>query len=75
MAPFSTKKPPKKLTLFLLSKETYIVGTHKNCLSEVLLMGTHNACFCGEIRKMLCRYSCYLELCRLPYVLGLTGSE
>ena len=27
------------------------------CLAEVLLMHTHNICFHGEIRKILCGYS------------------
>ena len=26
-------------------------------------MSTHNICFCGEIRKVLCEYPSYLELC------------
>ena len=29
------------------------VGTHKKRLGEVLLLSTHNLCFCGELRKIL----------------------
>ena len=36
--------------------KTYVVGTHQKCLSEGLLMSTHNICFRGEIRKILCGY-------------------
>ena len=32
--------------------KTFIVGTHKKCLDEALLMRTHNVCFCGEVRKI-----------------------
>ena len=35
---------------------TYVVGTHKKHLTKVLLMGTHNICFHGEIRKILSGY-------------------
>ena len=34
------------------STKTYIVGTHKKCLNEALLMSTYNICFPGEIRKI-----------------------
>ena len=27
-----------------------------NIYIELLLMSTHNICFCGEIRKILCGY-------------------
>ena len=36
--------------------KTYVVGTHKKRLAEVLLMSTHNICFHGEIKKILCGY-------------------
>ena len=39
------------------STKTYVVGTHLKCLTEALLMSTHNLCFCGEIRKILIWYS------------------
>ena len=32
-------------------------------LAEVLLMSTHNICFCGEIRKYLSDIHPYLDLC------------
>ena len=32
------------------------MGTHYKRLTEALLMSTHNICFCGEIRKILCGY-------------------
>ena len=32
--------------------KTYVVGTHKKGLIEVLLMSTHNICLCAEIRKV-----------------------
>ena len=34
----------------------YVVDTHWKRLCEALLMSTHNICFCGEIRKLLCEY-------------------
>ena len=37
--------------------QTYVVGTHLKRLVEALLMSTHNICFHGEIRKILCGYS------------------
>ena len=37
---------------FLISPQKHIVGTHQKCLSETLLMSTHNICFSGEIRKV-----------------------
>ena len=46
--------PAKKYLYFsyFLTK-TYVVCTHYKCLREVLLMSTHNICFCQEIRKLL----------------------
>ena len=42
-----------KINIFIhFSTKTYVVGTHKKHLSEVLLMSTHNICFHGEIRKI-----------------------
>ena len=45
--------------IFLISpqKHNYVVWTQKR-LSDVLLIstGTHNICFHGEIRKVLCGY-------------------
>ena len=38
------------------SMKTYVVGTHKKCLAEVLLMSTHNICFCGKIWKIFTWY-------------------
>ena len=43
--------------LSYFSMKTYVVGTHYKHLAEALLMSTHNVCFCGEIRKILCGYS------------------
>ena len=36
-----------------LAIKTYVVGTHKNRLGEVILMSTHNICFYGEISKII----------------------
>ena len=33
------------------STKTYVVGTHYNCLSNMLLMSTHLICLHEEIRK------------------------
>ena len=30
----------------------YVLGTHKKCLGEVLLMSTNTIYFCGKIRKL-----------------------
>ena len=36
------------INIFLISpQKTYVVGTHQKHLDEVLLMSTHNICFCG----------------------------
>ena len=35
------------------SMKTYVLGTHKKCLNEVLLMSTHNICLHGKIRKYI----------------------
>ena len=51
---------------FYFSYKKYAVGTHSKCLTEALLMSTHNICFYGEIRKLLTWYPSYLVLC-LPY--------
>ena len=32
-------------------KKKNVVGTHKKCLTELLLTSTHNICFC-EVRKI-----------------------
>ena len=37
--------------------KAYVVGTHLKRLAEALLMSTHNMCFRGEIRKILCGYT------------------
>ena len=42
--------------LSYFSVKTYVVGTHLKCLSEALLMSTHNICIRWEIRKILCGY-------------------
>ena len=39
------------------STKTYVVGSHQKCLSEALLISTHNICLCLEIRKILCGYA------------------
>ena len=45
-----------------LSTKTYVVGTHLKSLCKVLLMSTHNICFCGEIWKYLPDTHSYLDL-------------
>ena len=40
-------------TLSDFSIEIYVVGTHLKCLTEGLLISTHNICFHGEINKSL----------------------
>ena len=55
----ATDKPffhPKNADIFLISPRKHVVGTHYKRLTEVLLMSTHNICFRGEIRKILCGY-------------------
>ena len=37
--------------------KTYVVGTHKKCLRELLLMSIHNMCYHGELGKLLTSYS------------------
>ena len=39
-------------------RKIYVVGTHKKCLSEALLMSTHHICFHREIRKILNAFDC-----------------
>ena len=39
----------KKVDIFVISRHNiYVVGSHTKCISEALLMSTHNICF-GEI--------------------------
>ena len=38
-------------------KSTDVVGTHKKCHAELHLLGIHNICFGGEVRKILFGYS------------------
>ena len=52
-APFSSEKC---WYLSYFSMKTYVVGTHLKYLTEALLMSTHNICFHGEIRIILCGY-------------------
>ena len=40
------------------SMKTYVVGTHEKCLSEALLMSTHNVYLHGEIRKIAVLFGC-----------------
>ena len=47
--PFLTKK---MCYFSYFTTKTYVVGTHLKCLTESLLMSTHNICFHGEIRKI-----------------------
>ena len=44
------------LSLPLIQEGQLSVSGERMCLSEVLLMSTHNICFHGEIRKVLCGY-------------------
>ena len=48
---------------FYVSTKIHPVCTHLKCLTEVLLMSTHNVCFCGEIRKI----PFYLQLCHIQH--------
>ena len=43
--------PTKKMDILFLH-ETYVVGTYEKCLSEALLLSTHNMFFV-EIRKKI----------------------
>ena len=45
----SVKKDPYS---FYFCMKTYVVGTHQKCLTEALLMSTHNLCYYAEIRKL-----------------------
>ena len=47
--PFQTNS----LIFFLFLHKNIHCGTHWKRLAEVLLMSTHNKCFCGEIRKKI----------------------
>ena len=40
------------------SMKTYVVGMHKKCLHEVLVMSTHNTSFCAKIRKSIIFFFC-----------------
>ena len=42
--------------------KTYIVSTHQKHFTKLLLMSTHNICYQGEKRKILCGFSSYLKL-------------
>ena len=35
-----------------ISPRKHVVGSHKKHLCDMLLMNTHNICFCGEIQKI-----------------------
>ena len=37
--------------------KTYVVGTHKNRLSEAILMSIHNICFYRELTKIILQLS------------------
>ena len=39
------------MIVFLFLYETFVVGTHKKHLGEVLLMSTHSISFHGETEK------------------------
>ena len=49
----------KVLIFFLYLLINICCGTHKKCFIEVLLMSTHNICFCWEIRKIVTLYSLF----------------
>ena len=50
--------------IFLRHPENYTFWVLKMHLSEVLLMSTHNICFCGEIEKFNDQYVLVkLEMC------------
>ena len=58
--------------------KTYVVGTHKKRLGEVLLMSTHYICFHGKIKKhynvdsaLIWGYVRYLNFCLIIVVLTL----
>ena len=42
-------------------KTQKLISTHNSTNTAKALLSTHNMCFCGEIRKMLCGYPSYLE--------------
>ena len=53
----------KVLNFFLFLHKNICCRYSVEATHEVLLMSTHNICFCGEIRKILCGYPSYLEIC------------
>ena len=52
---------PKSKHISSFSTKTYVMGTDQKCLTEALLISSHNICFCGEM-KLLCGYQSYLKL-------------
>ena len=40
-------------TIFIFLLKTYIMGTRKNRLIEVVLTSTHNICFRAKIKKIM----------------------
>ena len=48
---YSTSFNQKVLMFFIFLHKNICCGTHLKCLTEALLMSTHNICFHGEIRK------------------------
>ena len=47
---------PKNADIFLTSPRKHMLWYSLKVLGEALLMSTHNICFRGEIRKILCGY-------------------
>ena len=57
-ASISTKFLSVKLEIFSCpSVLTYVLGAHKNCLIETVLLSTHNVCFGFEIRNLVFCYT------------------
>ena len=42
-----------KISFCKIFIKTYVVGAHSNCLSEAILMSTHNIGFYEEISKII----------------------
>ena len=46
------------MTSLLALIKTYAVGTQKNCLTEMILLSTHNSCFGGKKKRVLGQVKC-----------------
>ena len=59
-----------KIVNFLsITLNIYVLGAQKNCLTETVLLSTHNICFSLEIRKLIFNYAlvskglCFANTC------------